>query len=953
MSLYQQLLRSIQLGEGKKAELSRAAEDGFTFFSKFNDSRMNLAFDSFSEDMKKALYEVIYFLHVNDEKYEDHTFPATRIEKVHGVNKEVEYEEHCSLYVKGSPAGVVGIEQLSSIFKDDFEKHIMQELGATIEPAKGFAPIYSISSLGSIGTVGHKTTASDLDLQVQYELSDFLYDPSKITDRHLEEFSRKIIGFFSRKFIEMKKITQEQLKNKTIHGKVIMAGKVNFKKRFPIMFSCLVQKNENALRTVMRNIRTRQEFAHELIDIVNFYMKVFLKKQITMRENLLKDRIMKIQDYVQKKYPKAEVYLFAYSNDNYRDGKHGTTLESKEASGSAYELILNYETLMPGIQFTPTIPIHFLMTPIVNEHRDQYERLVHYIRFHFTDLYDTHRTKLVDLGSTPPLTLEYMIAHSGAVYWESFKASSGNLPKALLNLLRLEMLFDQRFNTSIIELIKSPRKLDQYVAEKTSSTDLDEEDYEEYDDDEFDDDGDGDDFFDDFGSDDEDDFFEENGDEDSSDLIGEDETIGGFAIKGIFSLEDKYPLLLMDPWWLRYKALKIAFGPANRTIPDPNERALISKIIDLGFALHVRISDVFCRPGEKKEFTTYRQKVLVDFLDKAFPKIKRRFLEHIFAGEVDAVLEFENDLKYLFKKSMARVKAIVDAMPGKDQTNQDEFRIWFHYYETHFEPPDNMVRRDILNHLKVPRGRLQVGWDKKKKKWFFKSLQKQVLKKSQYDTFGDLDHLPDEVELFEQKSFLHGLAHCVLNSYYGITNRGTLLESRTHLEFAVGQMSMGKASADKFAFIRPDNVTRMMDQIFDAFPPQEYDYRDCIYKKREVVNIFICLNLLEYGRLSILYRDNLKNWHVERFDHKKIERSAYDFYETPDSLLTSPILHRTIRKFFNDNEFVLTAENRSLVHCWVNPNSVHTSHPPDKVAQKEGDLAKKFGEIIFRAHSGK
>ena len=950
MPLYEQLLSSIQLGENQKAELARSIEDGHAFFTKFNEGRMNLAFSSFSEDMKKALFEVIYFLHVNDPKYEYHLFPAKRIEKLHGVKKEVPYEESTCLFVPEAPAGVVGIENLSPQFKEEFTAFIEQELGGQITPAEGFAPIYSISSLGSIGTVGHKKTASDLDLQVQYELSPFLLQASSLTDQHISHYSKGLIKFFAKKYAAQKKYTAQDLKDRIINAEVLKAGKVNFHKRFPLLFAGVVLQKKDVLRNIFRRPEQKQALAHEVMDVAKLYFKIFLRKQVLAKEKLLNDKINRIQSYVQKKYPEAEVYLFAYSNDDYRDGKHGTTLDSKEASGSAYELILNYETLMPGIQFTPMIPIHFLMPFSVNNKRQKYERMIDYIRYNFTNQFDKYRERLVDLGATPPLTQEYMVAHSGAIYWESFKASSGNLPKAMLNLLRIEMLFDPRFNTSIIELIKNPKKLDDLIEDKTQKV----EDEDDYDDDDYDDDDYDDDEEDDY-DDDDDDFFDNFGAEEESgaeaaenDVLGEDDSVGSVTLQVLFSLEDKFPLLLADPWWLRYKALKIAFGPACRVIKDPDEIALVSQIIDLGFALHIRVADVFNKPGANKKYTTHREQFMVDFLAKAFPPSRRQRLEHIFIGEINAVLQFEKDLKFLFQRSMERVRTLVDVLPGKDESNQDEFKIWYYYYEKHFDPPENVVRRDILSHLKQARGRLQIGY--RDKKWFFKSLQKRVLEKSRYDTFGNLDHLPDEVELFDHKSFLHGIAHCIQNNYYGITGRGTLLESRTHLEFSVAHMKMGKLSADKYAFIRPDSVVRLFDKIDRAFPSQDYDYRDCIYKEREITNIFMCLNLLEYGRLSILYRDNMKTWFVDLFDHPEIEKRAFDYYEESEKMLNSPFLHQTLKQFFQKQKFRLNPQTKSTVYYWVNPNSIHTHHPPNKVTLKEKELAKEFENVVFGRH---
>jgi hypothetical protein len=949
MSLYQQLRQSLQLSEDKKASLIKSIKGRNSFFSEFNDARMKLAFSSFSKEMKHALFEVIYFLHVNDRRYENHTFPATRVEKVDGVRKEVKYQENINLFIPDAPAGVVGLKNLSPIFREEFESFIAKELSGRITPTDDFAPIFSISSLGSIGTVGHKKTASDLDLQVQYELSDFLLEEKELSEQNVVQYSHKLIKVFTHHHGVKMGYTAEQLKEQSKRTEAIKAGKIYFRKRYPLLFEWVVLQKEGFLREIKGDVQRSKDFAQEIIDLYKFHTQFIQKKKLQMKEKLLKKRVSRIQDYVQKKYPKAEVYLFAYSNDDYRKGNHGTTLDSKEASGSAYELILNYDTLMPGIQFTPMIPIHFLMPPAVNANRIQYESLVDYIRFHFTDLFDDYRSRLVDLGATPPLTTEYMVTHSGAIYWESFKASSGNLPKALLNLLRIEMLFDPRFNISIIELIKSPGKIDRYAGIADNQQDLDSvnyvEDDEEYDEDDYADDEDedngNDDFFADFG-------FAVGQDDDNDEIIGEDDSLEGVKIETLFALEDKFPLLLIDPWWLRYKALKIAFSPACKIVTDENELETLSRVIDLGFALHIKVSDIFGKRDGRKKDESHRERFMREYLAVTFPRSRRKNLEHIFQGEIKAVLDFERDLKFLFKRSMDRVKTLVDNLPGKDRSNQEEYRIWYYYYEKNFDPLPNVVHKDILSHLKVPRGRLQIGY--RAGKWFFKSLQKRS-QTSKYDTFGELDHLPDEVELFEHESFLHGIAHCIQNGYYGITKKGTLLESRTQMEFAVGKMEVGELSTDEFAFIRPDSVVRLTDKIDQAFPPQNYDYRDCLYKDKEITNIFICLNLLKYGQLSILYRDNMKLWYVDLFDHQQIEQKAEHYHDNYTELFSSPILHETLHSFFTEHKFKLTTRTKELLYCWVNPNSVETKHGADKTPQKEKDLAAEFKQTILNIHA--
>ena len=220
MSLLAQLKNSYQPESKEKEELITAIENGRTFFQDFNDRRIKLALASFSEDMKKALFEVIFFLHVNDPKFENHTYLSTRVEEVYGVAKEVEYEATANLYVEDSPSGVVGINALSTLFSNQFEQHIHVELDYTITEEPAFSPIYSIASLGSIGTVGHKETASDLDLQVQYELEPFLINPAEVSDKVLLEYAKRLIDFYSKKFSVMKKYFKNPQKEKQFQTQI-------------------------------------------------------------------------------------------------------------------------------------------------------------------------------------------------------------------------------------------------------------------------------------------------------------------------------------------------------------------------------------------------------------------------------------------------------------------------------------------------------------------------------------------------------------------------------------------------------------------------------------------------------------------------------------------------------------------------------------------------------------
>lgn len=911
-SLYSRLLNSIMLDREKKENFTQGVLDGSLFYKNFNDSRMKLAFDTFSEDMKKALYEVIYFLHVNDPKYAAHTYEAIKKERVNGVLREVTYETTANLYVKDSPSGVVGIGSLSELYAEDFKAYVKETFGEDVSEKEGFSPIYSIASLGSIGTIGHKKLKSDLDLQVQYELEPFVIPKKQLSDLHLKSYLQKLNQFYAKRYVSLKKWKPDALADPVKKKEALTAGRKTVLKKFPLLFPALYNSNNESLKKALLNAKRRQQLAHELIELVKLYSTVFMKKQQNLLEKHLKDKILKVQDYVQRKFPNAEIYLFAYSNEDYRNGNHGTTLDSKESSGSAYELILNYDVLMPGIQFSPMIPTHFLMTKEVNASPQLYSRLMDYVRFGMVSIYDRYKHRMVNLGATLPLTTEYMTAHKGAVYWESFKASSGNLPKALLNLFRIEMLFHEDFQVSTIELIKEPESLDNFLPLLGTQNE-----------------------------DDEDDEFGLNDEEEES-----------MSLVKIMQLEKDFPQLLQDPWWLRYKALKIGFSEEREDL-DQDEVHLTSKIIDLCFALHVRISDVFVKPGEKKDFSTHREQVLVSFLEKAFPLFspQREFIQHIFIGEVKAINQFETEMKMLFKNSLQRTLKIVEKQPKQAASNEDEFKIWYHYYQQNFEPKENVVSKSILTHLKVARGRLQIGF--KDSKWFFRSLQKQASVGKRFDTFGMLDYLPDEVDLFEHSSFLHGIANCIQNGYYGVLDKGTLKETTTVIEFAVGKMDLGNKFSNDYAYIRPDDVARMIEKINKSFDYQEYDFRDCIRKDKEITDIFFFLNLLEYGNLSILYRDNLRNWYVDNFSHPKLGAKAAQFKQKYTDMFKDKEIHTTIGRFLKDMNIKLDTNMESKVNCWINPHAFETGHAPNQTDRKEAELSAKFKSVIMQIHGDK
>ncbi|MEE8176921.1 MAG: hypothetical protein V3T65_02900, partial [Acidobacteriota bacterium] len=808
--------QKIRMPAEASAALRSEVENGMAFYQSLHESRLNLAFASFDEDMRKALFEILFLLHVNDPRLAEWRYTSMQFEKVNGVRRQVPKEVTADLYVEGAPHGVRGMESLPAILRAPYTAYIQETFGMPGDGGGGAGrPIVSISSGGSIGTIGHKSLASDLDLNVQYDLSPFLFDPSQWSDDTFAETLTAEKQYWMERTRQEQHLMPEALHDPAVAQSLNTAAERRLGKAYPRLFRHILKGDRIDFRQLWSESggQLRSKLMAELMLLMKRGARIGKGNESKKQESLLKERVRRIQEYVNSRFPTTEIYLFPCSNEDFKHGRHASTLEDKESPGSAYELLLNYETVLPGIQFTSMVPTHFLFSQSLNDDSSRYSRFIDYIRFNLLDPYSACRDRLVDLGSTPDLDPAYVARHRGAVYWEAFKASSGNLPKATLNLLRFEMLLEPHFPKTSVQLLKQPQAMDDLITPVS---------------------GDG-----------------------TADMkaVARDDT--GLPTWALTSMEETFPALHRDPWWLRFKSLKIAFGERQGVAGlEPGERRHISKIIDLAFALHVKISDVFTKPGDTRSLDSEREQVLLDFLRRAFPEKspRRTNLEHLFAGEVRAINQFEQDLRSLFRASLARVQAKIESIkPGGDDTNE-EFKVWQHFYQHNFEPAPNVIQRSIMNHLKVPRGRLRTGYDAVSG-WVFRSLQRESGVGKRFDTFSTLDHLPDDVVLHEHPSFLGGLAHCILNGYYGTLNKGTLNERRTTLEFDATALDMGHPVHNTLAFIRPDQVERVIARVNEVFSYQPYHYLDCVRLERKVSEVFVFLNLLMFGRLSVLYRD--------------------------------------------------------------------------------------------------
>ncbi len=879
--------------------LMKRVEKGAEFFDSYNETRIKLAFESFDELMKYALYEIIFLLDKNEPWLEEHKYKVKRQTGDTIIN---ESEAVADLYVKGSPSGVRGVESLSPVFRNEFESYIQKEYGRKPVKEKNgkHAPIDGVYSIGSIGTIGHKNIASDLDLEVQYDLEPFLFEVNNWSDQSIKNALDKEYNGLMERYYEKKQIDSSKV-NDTTKAKVKQFFYKRMAQKYPLLARHFYSGKSGLINAIQedKEKKLRSNLIRETINLMTLNARTALSDIILKQEVMLKSRIMKIQDYVQNKYPDEEIYLFPFSLHEFRKGQFGSTLESKESSGGAYELILNYETLMPGIYFTPNIPSHFLFPNDINNNQKTFDKLIEYLRFGVVDIFSSLANRIINQGPTPDLNLPYVAEHYTAVYWEAFKASYGNLPKATLNLLRYETLLEASINKTIIQLIKEPDQLDEMA-------------------------------------------FSSN----NMETVLADRNI--FTPQSTVQLEKEFPNLSYDPWWLRYKALKICYGiPGLVEGVERSELIEISANIDLAFALHIRLSDVFTKPGDQRTFDKHREKVLCAYLEKAFPKNtdSRTRLDATVIGDVETVNLFEKALRRIFQACISRVhkKAVKYQV---DEKATGEFKVWHHFYTKNFTPQTNVVPRSILSHLQTPRGRVQVGFDKETG-WFFKSLQRESLVGKRFEA-SILRLLPEEIVLIKDTDFLYGLTYCVINGYYGIFSTGTLKETKTAVEYDRKHANIGTKFDNHMAFVRPDQIERIMEKIIQLNQPIKVGYLDCINKERKVIGVMVFLNLLKYGRISILSRDNLDTLYVDNFDLPVLIKNAEKFRVSYQHLFKAMPIHKILGRFFKEKGIDLEEVE---FKAWVNTNCVETTHAATNELAKEKDLSENFRQVIMSIHA--
>ncbi len=927
---------AVGLSPQQESSLRNALQEGLEFYDGYNNSRLELAFASFDREMRLAIYELLFLLHVNDPRLANWKYPKKEWSTVKGVRRQVPVEASADLYLKDAPAGVLGIGMLPALYRAEYESYVEGVFGMKPygDDQPEVHPFVTIQSVGSIGTIGHKSHDSDLDLQVIYDLVPFCLTTGDWNDEVFKQALNREHKSWIGQLLRQEHIPVEALRDPALKQKLSARAAEKVAHAYPGLYRCLVRGEREFAAKVLHpqgDKTLRLQMLHELINLVKRSEKLRLASELRQAEALLKERVQRIQEYINNKFPEAEIYLFVYTTEWFRRGVYSSTLEFKESSGSAYELILNYDTLMPGIQFTPVVPTHYVLPKSINNDSVLFPRMMDYIRFQAITVFDGARHRFVDLGNTPDLDVNYVAKHGGAIYWEAFKASSGNLPKATLNLLRFEMLLDAHLIKSIIQIVKEPHLLDALITPKpaqeglaTGTIDPARQPAPEF--------------------------------RDARSILrgvkpARPQAAAGGAARAItvtsqledmanlktglppwllVDLEQEFPQLLFDPWWLRYKVLKIGFHE-DRGVSQISreERDRISKVIDLAFCLHVRISDVMQPKVDKRgkiEAPSHRERVLSLFLERAFPpgSPRRINLENLFIGGVRGLLHFEKELRELFQRSMMRVEEKMAAMGVRDHAGASrEVELWLNFYVERFQPPLNAVPRVIMKHLKVARNGIEVAY-RPGEGWAFLSIQRQtLLERSARSSGRNVSYLPERVLLLENSGFASGVAHCVLNGYYGTLDKGTPEERRTQIELDNKKLDQGNNIHNDLAFVKEDQLNRLAGRIADAFSYQPYNYMDILKTERTTTGVFLLLNLWRFGLVSIIYRDNLSQWYCDEFEVPALFEHALEVSKDMNRLLRAKPLLDALREHFKKHHI---DPQRTSLFAWANPNSLAPDH---------------------------
>ena len=633
-------------------DLRQKAADEHEVLERIYLARMQSFAELADSDLKSTVHESLLLFHVNPTD-----LPPFVLEQTVGYDedgKPILDSSTFNVFPENAYAGIDGLERfLPPAFKEgsegfrSFARKNYPLLAGTLDSTET-PHIRALTTIGSLGGIGHKPD-SDMDAQVIVETIPAVKQPwmdldffhalltylhrlllTSIENALGEKFAqlREQAKFLLReqhhegltgeelRIIEvilpstLRKLLDNQLwklflkrpaqdQEKLVERNVthLLQEHPGFARFWPALevffpfLQCPTQESPKALRSgvLLRNFG----------GLIRNYQKeqalgIEAKTEYPM---LIKVRV--VEQYLTKKYPNTEVHYFLNLLRNMREGRHTPFLVSPEGS-LAYSLLLNDFLLNPAMMLAGKPPMPFCipreLRPLLTV------GVLPDAQWHVAQPDPQGRPQQVlmrtmaDWGSLDvPRTL--FIEHVIPIFLrESEKVSHRNLPKALLNCWWMELLCDEPYGhplTSLTALVLNPA--DRELVKNPTS----EHPY----------------------------------------------------LEKLGLLEEAFPQLLLDPWWIKFSELLTRF---------PHKK--VCKEIVFCFAQHLRLSDIInfsmqAEPLRLDPHATWRERAMVVFYEHFFPNLVERLeLMHFAQGRDDTANLVEERLKKQFLDSMLRVE---------------------------------------------------------------------------------------------------------------------------------------------------------------------------------------------------------------------------------------------------------------------------------------------------------
>ena len=345
--------------------------------------------------------------------------------------------------------------------------------------------------------------------------------------------------------------------------------------------------------------QTNRAFRKSLSELSNDYMeKVAIQKEALIEFPTFR-KVQLAEQYLLRKYPTIETHFFLNILRKQRAGKHTPFLISAEGS-LAYALVLNDSLLNPAVILAGRSPIPFAVPKDIK-------------LFHKTGAFSEKKWTLeqarldenmdrLELDDIPDwgsfeITREQFWTHAIPIFYrESEKVSHRNLPKALLNCWWIEMICclekDEDPPTSLTHLLFQPEQR-QFLKEKSDS----------------------------------------------------------HWSKKIQEMEENFPELVRDPWWIKFTEMLTRFN-----------NAIIQKQMIFCFAQHINLLEIIDFTNEAKPIwigrkANWRTQALIQFYDLFIPlQEDRTELMRFASGMDDVANQVEGQLKRTFVLSLHKVE---------------------------------------------------------------------------------------------------------------------------------------------------------------------------------------------------------------------------------------------------------------------------------------------------------